>query len=79
MSVDVVLSVDLVCCVNDVVECGCGVFTSSSVCAACDRHWEQHETFFETERERKENGLPYGVPCCFILVYHLKIVDLQTQ
>jgi len=46
---------------NSVAECGCGQFNSSSVCAACDRHWEQHETYFESERERKENGLPYGM------------------
>lgn len=40
--------------------CGCGVFDSSFACAACDKHWQEHETFFETETMRKENGLPYG-------------------
>jgi hypothetical protein len=24
------------------------------------RHWENHETFFETEAERKAKKLPYG-------------------
>ena len=40
--------------------CGCRAFQSNFLCAACDKHWEQHETFFETERERKEKKLPYG-------------------
>lgn len=40
--------------------CGCGLFDSNFLCAACDKHWEQHETFFETEDERRQNGLPVG-------------------
>ncbi|XP_064621058.1 protein FAM221B-like [Lineus longissimus] len=40
--------------------CGCNAFSSSSVCAACDKHWEQHETFFETHEDRVQGGLPAG-------------------
>ncbi|XP_050402132.1 protein FAM221B [Patella vulgata] len=40
--------------------CSCGRFFSDFLCAACDRHWEVHETFFETEDIRAENGLPIG-------------------
>lgn len=40
--------------------CPCGTFFSNFLCAACDRHWENHETFFETETMRRQNGLPYG-------------------
>ncbi|MGH0184106.1 UNVERIFIED_CONTAM: hypothetical protein FKN15_014036 [Acipenser sinensis] len=40
--------------------CRCQLFKSSFVCASCDRHWEQHETFFDTEDSRKKSGLPYG-------------------
>jgi hypothetical protein len=40
--------------------CGCRAFNSDFLCAACDQHWEKHETFFETEKERKEKKLPYG-------------------
>ncbi|XP_041039319.1 protein FAM221B-like [Carcharodon carcharias] len=40
--------------------CSCQGFDSNFLCAACDKHWEQHHTFFETEAYRKENGLPYG-------------------
>ncbi|KAI3383238.1 hypothetical protein SNEBB_009196 [Seison nebaliae] len=40
--------------------CSCGMFNSAFVCAACDRHWEVHQTFFETETERKREGLPTG-------------------
>lgn len=40
--------------------CGCRAFQSDFLCAACDQHWEKHETFFETEKERREKGLPYG-------------------
>lgn len=36
------------------------MFDSNFLCAACDKHWEQHETFFETEDERRQNGLPVG-------------------
>ena len=40
--------------------CKCSSFISLSVCAACDKHTEEHETFFESEATRKKNGLPYG-------------------
>ncbi|CAH1795757.1 unnamed protein product [Owenia fusiformis] len=40
--------------------CGCSVFDSPFLCAACDQHWEVHETFFETESMRRDKGLPYG-------------------
>ena len=43
-----------------VADCGCGHFNSSFVCAACDKHWEDHETFFETEQDRAAKGLPVG-------------------
>ena len=40
--------------------CGCSHFISNFLCCACDRHWEEHETIFETEKMRKNGGLPYG-------------------
>ncbi|CAM9490543.1 unnamed protein product [Lampetra planeri] len=40
--------------------CSCPRFESSFLCAACDRRWEQHETFFDTEKSRREAGLPVG-------------------
>ena len=40
--------------------CGCSKFFSNFLCAACDRHWKDHETFFETTAMRKDAGLPYG-------------------
>ncbi|XP_071964852.1 protein FAM221B-like [Antedon mediterranea] len=40
--------------------CGCGAFNSNFLCAACDKHWEQHETVFEGESERRQNGIPCG-------------------
>ncbi|MBN3316566.1 F221B protein, partial [Atractosteus spatula] len=40
--------------------CRCMFFESSFLCASCDKHWEQHETFFDTEDSRKTSGLPYG-------------------
>ncbi|KAH3741594.1 protein FAM221B-like isoform X2 [Dreissena polymorpha] len=40
--------------------CGCGHFNSNFLCAACDKHWEDHETFFETEQDRVQKGLPVG-------------------
>uniref|UniRef100_A0A0G4GRF0 Protein FAM221B n=1 Tax=Chromera velia CCMP2878 TaxID=1169474 RepID=A0A0G4GRF0_9ALVE len=38
----------------------CSSYTSAWLCVACDRHWEQHETVFETEQERRDQGLPVG-------------------
>ncbi|KAI0208424.1 hypothetical protein LSAT2_006907 [Lamellibrachia satsuma] len=40
--------------------CKCGMFDSNFLCAACDRHWEEHETFFEDTDTRRQNGLPIG-------------------
>ncbi|ETE59043.1 hypothetical protein L345_15227, partial [Ophiophagus hannah] len=45
------------CCVRG---CSCMAFTSSFLCAACDRCWEEHETFFESEETRRRGGRPYG-------------------
>ncbi|XP_028917016.1 protein FAM221B [Ornithorhynchus anatinus] len=40
--------------------CRCNFFESSFLCAACDRRWEEHDTFFETEENRRQGGRPYG-------------------
>ncbi|XP_030047713.1 protein FAM221B [Microcaecilia unicolor] len=40
--------------------CRCVRFESAFLCAACDRKWEAHETFFETTDMRREANLPYG-------------------
>nr|CAB3244458.1 protein FAM221B [Phallusia mammillata] len=40
--------------------CRCGQFQSNFLCAACDRHWEEHGTFFDTEDKRVKKGLPHG-------------------
>ncbi|XP_064609061.1 protein FAM221B-like [Liolophura sinensis] len=40
--------------------CGCAMFDSNFLCAACDKHWEDHQTFFDTEDMRIKEGLPYG-------------------
>ena len=45
------------CCVKS---CPCAGFHSAFVCAACDRHWEQHETVFESGEHRRREGIPYG-------------------
>ena len=37
------------------------MFQSDFLCAACDKHWEEHDTFFETEKERRSKKLPYGM------------------
>lgn len=52
-------------------KCGCAIFSSSSVCAACDRHWEEHETFFDTTATRREKGLPFGSD-------HLPFAEIPT-
>lgn len=51
--------------------CACSAFTSASVCAACDQHWELHDTVFETEAERKATGrqISKGDSALFRLVY----------
>ncbi|XP_071845007.1 protein FAM221B-like isoform X3 [Apostichopus japonicus] len=43
--------------------CGCSAFISNFLCAACDQHWEKHETVFEIEEERKKHGIPYVSVC----------------
>ncbi|XP_062984883.1 protein FAM221B [Elgaria multicarinata webbii] len=40
--------------------CSCSGFTSNFLCAACDRRWEEHETFFESEETRRKGGRPCG-------------------
>uniref|UniRef100_A0A8C8XGV0 Family with sequence similarity 221 member B n=1 Tax=Panthera leo TaxID=9689 RepID=A0A8C8XGV0_PANLE len=40
--------------------CCCNCFESNFLCAACDRRWEEHETFFETEETRRRGGRPHG-------------------
>nr|XP_042126993.1 protein FAM221B isoform X2 [Peromyscus maniculatus bairdii] len=42
------------------VGCCCSCFESNFLCAACDRRWEEHETFFENEETRRRGGRPYG-------------------
>uniref|UniRef100_A0A674JJP7 Family with sequence similarity 221 member B n=1 Tax=Terrapene triunguis TaxID=2587831 RepID=A0A674JJP7_9SAUR len=41
--------------------CWCVSFESNFLCAACDRRWEEHETFFETAETRRKGGQPYGM------------------
>ncbi|XP_017448761.1 protein FAM221B isoform X2 [Rattus norvegicus] len=40
--------------------CYCNSFESNFLCAACDRRWEEHETFFETEETKRRGKRPYG-------------------
>ncbi|XP_031555306.1 protein FAM221B-like [Actinia tenebrosa] len=40
--------------------CRCSTFFSNFLCCACDKHWEEHETVFETAEMRKSQGIPYG-------------------
>ncbi|XP_037000395.2 protein FAM221B isoform X2 [Artibeus jamaicensis] len=40
--------------------CCCNCFESNFLCAACDRRWEEHQTFFETEETRRRGGRPHG-------------------
>ncbi|XP_066916647.1 protein FAM221B-like [Clytia hemisphaerica] len=40
--------------------CGCFRFESNFLCAACDRHLEEHSTFFENADIRRQQGLPCG-------------------
>lgn len=40
--------------------CHCFRFGSDFGCVVCDRHWEEHETVFETEAERRSQRLPVG-------------------
>uniref|UniRef100_A0A7S3VH60 Protein FAM221A n=1 Tax=Dunaliella tertiolecta TaxID=3047 RepID=A0A7S3VH60_DUNTE len=41
-------------------QCGCPQFQSNFACLACDKKWEDHETFFETTADRMAAGLPVG-------------------
>uniref|UniRef100_A0ABM5FUX4 Protein FAM221B isoform X1 n=1 Tax=Pogona vitticeps TaxID=103695 RepID=A0ABM5FUX4_9SAUR len=45
------------CCARG---CSCMAFASNFLCAACDRRWEEHETFFESEETRRKGGRPCG-------------------
>lgn len=47
--------------------CRCSTFFSNFLCCACDKHWEEHETVFETAEMRKSQGIPYGE---FYLPFH---------
>ena len=40
--------------------CPCFEFESNFLCASCDKHWENHETVFETADQRSKAGIPYG-------------------
>ena len=40
--------------------CKCQMFNSDFLCVVCDGHFEEHETVFETSKERKEMRLPVG-------------------
>ncbi|KAF5836040.1 hypothetical protein DUNSADRAFT_6561 [Dunaliella salina] len=41
-------------------QCGCPQFVSNFACVACDKKWEDHQTFFETTADRIGAGLPVG-------------------
>ena len=41
-------------------QCGCSQFQSNFLCINCDGHFEEHETVFENEMERKQAGRPVG-------------------
>eukprot|EP00668_Euglena_longa_P005132 GGOE01006033.1.p1 GENE.GGOE01006033.1~~GGOE01006033.1.p1 ORF type:complete len:328 (-),score=87.28 GGOE01006033.1:174-1157(-) len=41
-------------------KCACGAFESSFLCLVCDKHWEEHETVFETEMDRRLAGRTVG-------------------
>eukprot|EP00760_Papus_ankaliazontas_P028396 PhM_4_TR3678/c0_g1_i1/m.20184 len=40
--------------------CRCMAFDSHFLCVVCDKHWEEHETVFESEAERVAAGRPVG-------------------
>uniref|UniRef100_A0A8C0XMG5 Protein FAM221B n=1 Tax=Castor canadensis TaxID=51338 RepID=A0A8C0XMG5_CASCN len=44
--------------------CCCNYFESNFLCAACDRCWEEHETFFETQQTRQRRGKPRDMLIC---------------
>ena len=37
-------------------KCGCGDFISDFTCLSCDKKYEEHETIYETEKERQRDG-----------------------
>ncbi|XP_069061763.1 protein FAM221B isoform X2 [Pleurodeles waltl] len=41
-------------------DCRCQFFESNFLCAACDRKWEAHQTYFETTEMRRKSKLPFG-------------------
>jgi len=41
-------------------ECNCSKFISNFACLVCDGKWEEHETLFEDEDERRELGKAVG-------------------
>eukprot|EP01059_Diplonema_ambulator_P003508 TRINITY_DN13201_c0_g1_i1.p1 TRINITY_DN13201_c0_g1~~TRINITY_DN13201_c0_g1_i1.p1 ORF type:complete len:288 (+),score=65.50 TRINITY_DN13201_c0_g1_i1:24-887(+) len=41
-------------------DCGCPSYQSDWACLVCDAKWEDHETVFEDEAERRMNGKPVG-------------------
>jgi hypothetical protein len=44
----------------DVKGCSCNAWESHFLCMNCDRHWEDHETVWETESERRQKGYAVG-------------------
>lgn len=44
----------------EVKSCSCFAFDSNFLCAACNQHWESHDTCFDDLNLRQQKGLPYG-------------------
>ncbi|XP_069061765.1 protein FAM221B isoform X4 [Pleurodeles waltl] len=42
-------------------DCRCQFFESNFLCAACDRKWEAHQTYFETTEMRRKSKLPFAL------------------
>lgn len=40
--------------------CGCFNFASNFLCLVCDKHWEEHENFYENEQERRLQNRTFG-------------------
>ena len=40
--------------------CNCYSFSSNFLCLVCDKHWEEHETIYENEDERRRSGKTFG-------------------
>eukprot|EP00164_Ancoracysta_twista_P003186 GFYU01004250.1.p1 GENE.GFYU01004250.1~~GFYU01004250.1.p1 ORF type:complete len:439 (-),score=34.62 GFYU01004250.1:221-1537(-) len=45
---------------GDCKECGCPCFQGHFLCLVCDKHWEEHDTVWESEAERRAAGKSYG-------------------